>query len=237
VNYAGHLAAGPPPEIKLLCRRNVGGGYSQIDVLGKATGQDQSILLATIDGDIQFPLVDLRQISAELYFKAGHWWLRIWFWWLDKGVAQRLDSSLTPEEKRVVADWASAHEIPDAERVDLIFDKDLRLSHLCTDVHWHELWAPFVRQGPVRVSIAGKRRHEVIIRGGRGWQVVLAAQGRRYLPEPADRVFDPSERVVEQLLDPSRIDLGAGELMHKHTPYFHDVEFDADLASSDVRQG
>lgn len=237
VDYASRQASGPLPRINLLCRRNVGGGYSQIEVFGQADGQSQPAPLATIDGDIQFPLVDLRQISAELYFKAGYWWLRIWFWWLDKGVAERLDPALTPEEKQVAADWAATQEIPDGERVDLVFDKDLRLSHLCSDVHWHELWAPFDRLGPVRVSIAGRKRHEVLIRGGQGWKVVLTSQTRRYLPAPADQVFDPSERVVEQLLDPARRELGAGELVHKHTPYFHDVQFDADLASSDVRHG
>ena len=237
VGYAPSDVAGLPPLIRLLCRRNVGKGYSEIEVYGQKDKTSPETLLAKIDGDIQFPLVDLHQISADLYYMAGHWALRVWFFWLDKDVAQRLDTTrLNDKELDVLKDWAEAQEIPDAERVDLVFDKDLKPRHLCTDLHWHELWAPYEQDGPVRISIAGTKMYQVTIRGGEGLKVVVAAQARRYVPAPS-RKFDPSRRVMERLYDPDRMGLGEGTFAHKHTPYFHDVEFEAELTSSDVRHG
>jgi hypothetical protein len=42
---------------------------------------------------------------------------------------------------------------------------------------------------------------------------------------------------MAQLRDPGGIHLGAGSMEHKHTPYFHDLDFETDLTSSDVRHG
>jgi hypothetical protein len=237
VDYVAPTVTGPLPRLWLSCRRNVGGGYSHVTVVGQADPDQVPLALATVDGDLQFPLVDLRQIGAELSYIAGSWALRLWFFWTDKGVLNRPAlAGIDPAERQAIADWATKQEIPDAERVDLVFNKALQVSHLCTDLHWHELWARYDGGLPVRVSIAGTRMHQVAIRGAEGLKVVVKAQARQYVPRP-DKGFDPSTVVKEQLRDPERIDLGEGSAAHKHTPYFHDVEFDAGLTSSDVRAG
>jgi hypothetical protein len=237
VSYADPMLAKVPPLIRLHCTRNVGDGYSQVEVWGRRGTTGSEVHLADIDGDLQFPVIDLRQIKADLYHLAGHWDLRIWFLWLDKGAAKRIDKTgLGDKEMDMLQSWGQQQEIPDAERVDLILDKDLSLRYLCTDLHWHELWAPYRNDLPVHISIAGKNLKDVVIRGSGGITVIAAAQAQSYLPAPRGD-FDPSLRVMERLRDPDRIERGAGSFEHKHTPYFYNVEFDADLASSDVREG
>jgi hypothetical protein len=237
VIYADPMLVRVPPLIRLHCTRNVGNGYSQVEVWGRRGAASAEVHLADIDGDLQFPVIDLRQIKANLYHMAGHWDLRIWFFWLDKGTAKRIDKTgLGDKEMDVLQSWEQQQEIPDAERVDLVLDKDLNLRYLCTDLHWHELWAPYRNDLPAHISIAGKNLKDVVIRGSGGITVIAAAQAQSYMPA-ARGDFDPSLQVMERLRDPDRSARGAGSFEHKHTPYFHNVEFDADLASSDVREG
>ena len=220
----------------MRCQRDAGKGRSQVEVFGRHTGDPQATLLATIDGDLEFPLVDLRQISADLSYMAGHWNLRVWFWWLDKGVAKKLEGKITPKELESLDDWGVAQEIPDAERVDLVFDHQFKMKFVCTDLHWHELWAPCDADEPIRASIAGTSRYQVYIRGVGGLKVVVGSQARSFVPTP-DEHFDPSRKVMAQLRDPGGIHLGVGSMEHKHTPYFHDLDFETELTSSDVRHG
>lgn len=242
VGYADPAVVGAPPRVRLLCQRDVGKGYSRVDVYAAPANGGAEVHLAYIDGDIQFPLVDLRQISADLYHIAGNWALRVWFFWLDKDVSTHLQQaeinpgSLDSDQQAVLERWANEQEIPDAERVDLVFDSQMQIKFLCTDLHWHELWAPFNGKQPLRVSIAGERMRDVTLRGAQGLYVVAAARAQNYLPKPG-REFDPSQEVIERLRDPSRTEKGPGSTAHKHTPYFHGVEFDAGLTSSDVLKG
>jgi hypothetical protein len=235
--YARPERIGVPPAISLRCQSAPDQGDCQVEVRARKDAASPQVTLATIGGDLQFPTCELGHIDATLYRMAGHWALRLWFFWLDKGVAQVLDTpSRSQREKRILANWADVQEIPDAERVDLVFDGDLNLRFLCTDLHWHELWAPYERSGPLSVSIAGQRRRDVYIRGQEGLRVVVAAKVRRHLPRPAGE-FDPSLAVMDALRDPDRVAKAAGTMMHKHTPYFHDAPFEADLTSNDVREG
>ena len=238
VTYAPVDAAGPPPKIILNCLRNVGNGFSVVHVNVQNEGDVQPRMLARVDGDIQFPLVDGRQISADLYYMAGHWALRLWFFWLDKGVARRPQTQgKTVEERRIIERWSLEQEIPDAERVDLVFDKDFNLVYLCTDLHWHEMWAPYENQGQVlQVSIAATKKLEVIIRGAAGVKIIAQSEAQKRLPDP-DRQVIPSDIVLQRLRNPHQAPQEEGSITHKHTPYFQEVEFDAELTSSDVLRG
>lgn len=238
VEYAKTTVAGPPPHIKLDCLRNVGEGFSVVHILAQNEGDDEWVTLAKVDGDIQFPLVDGRQITADLYSMAGHWALRLWFFWLDKGVARRPETQgKTAEEKQILERWHIDQEIPDAERVDLVFDNSFNLLYLCTDLHWHEMWAPYENFGePVQVSIAATKKLEVIIRGAEGVKIIAQSEAQKRLPDP-DRTIIPSDIILERLRNPHQAPQAEGDITHKHTPYFHNVEFDAGLTSSDVLKG
>jgi hypothetical protein len=238
VSYASVDAAGAPPKITLNCLRNVGDGFSIVHVMAQNEGAQQSKMLARIDGDIQFPVVDGRQITADLYFMAGHWALRVWFFWLDKGVPRRPQTrGRTIEEQRTIERWSLEQEIPDAERLDLVFNRDLNLVYLCTDLHWHEMWAPYEKQGEVlQASIAATKKLEVIIRGSASVKIIAQSEVQKRLPDP-DRQVIPSDIVLARLRNPHQPPLEEGSIAHKHTPYFHGVEFDAELTSSDVLKG
>jgi len=238
VTYAPADVAGPPPKITLNCLRNVGDGFSIIHVLTENEGDSRPRRLAQVDGDIQFPLVDGRQITADLYFMAGHWALRLWFFWLDKGVARRPETKgKTVKEQRIIERWSLEQEIPDAERLDLVFDKDFNLVYLCTDLHWHEMWAPYENQGDVlQASISATNKIEVLIRGAAGVKIIAQSEAEKRLPDP-DRTVIPSDIVLERLRDPGHAPQEEGDITHKHTPFFHKVEFDAELTSSDVLKG
>jgi hypothetical protein len=177
-------------------------------------------------------------LTADLYYMAGHWALRLWFFWLDKGVARRPQTQgKTVEERRIIERWSLEQEIPDAERVDLVFDKDFNLVYLCTDLHWHEMWAPYENQGQVlQVSIAAAKKLEVIIRGAAGVKIIAQSEAQKRLPDP-DRQVIPSDIVLQRLRNPHQAPQEEGSITHKHTPYFHEVEFDAELTSSDVLKG
>lgn len=233
VEYVG----GAPPQVRLLCRRNVGGGSSQVDVWVAPNANEPEIHLARIDGDIQFPLVDLEQIHAELYYMANHWALRIWFFWLDKGVADKINwDGLDDNERKVLIAWRQGQEIPDAERVDLVFDSEFNLRFLCSDLHWRELWAPYSGSLPLRVSIGAEKTPDVLIRGGQGVFAVAAARVKDYIPRP-EKGFDPSREVMQRLSAQEGVEKGPGLLRHKHTPFFHGAEFDISLISNDVLKG
>jgi hypothetical protein len=238
VDYLAADAAVAPPHIKASCVRNIGDGFSTVDILAQNPGDGEWVTLARVDGDIQFPLVDGRQITADLFYMAGHWALRLWFFWLDKGVAKRPETQgRTAAEKLLLERWGLEQEIPDAERVDLVFDQSLNLQYLCTDLHWHEMWAPYEDQGEVlQVSIAATKKLEVIIRGAEGVKIIAQSETQKRLPDP-DRTIIPSDIVMERLRRPFPQPLDEGTITHKHTPYFHNVTFDAELTSSDVLKG
>ncbi|MBN2146747.1 MAG: hypothetical protein JW726_05130 [Anaerolineales bacterium] len=235
IEYRSGGGAGAPPDIRLHCHRNIGDGTSRVEVF-VARGGGTETLLATIDGDIQFPLVDLHQIRADLYQMAGNWALRIWFLWLDKGVESKVHQiNLGNAEKAILRRWPTDQEIPDAERVDLVFDSQFQLKYLCTDLHWHELWASFDGTLPLQIFIGGESMREVLIRGKQGAISVAAARALNYVPRPV-RDFDPSTEIIKRLNDPQRGEKDAGTMTHKHTPFFEKVAFSAELTSSDVRE-
>ncbi len=226
------------PRVRLVCHRNIGEGYSRVEIFAALPGKKTEKLLAFIDGDIQFPLVDLEQISADLYFMSGHWVLRVWFFWLDKTLMGKVDTAgLGDAEVRVLNRWRAEQEIPDAERVDIVFDQNLNTRFMCTDLHWQELWGPFTKKAPLHVSVAAEEALNVYIRGAQGLAAVKAALLKKYVPQ-ADKTFDPSEEVKNQLYQQEEgAEKGVGDLKHKHTPFFRNAGFDLDLISNDVRKG
>jgi hypothetical protein len=96
--------------------------------------------LMEIGGNLGTHLFDERLFLPEvfLFFAQQHVVLRLWFLWVDK--------SRHP-----------FHEVPDAERFDLLIDANERdLCFVGTDLHWQEKWHQRLRC-PVRVSVGMTR--------------------------------------------------------------------------------
>ena len=160
-----------PPQVRLHHRRQIDGSNGDLTVYASRPGSDEEVLLARLGGSIGYPLYDMRQVVPELYrFGPQTWALRVWFFWLDMQISrgdlgrywQRQDDELEQAWRGIASkaeggiserSWHELHEIPDAERVDLIFDDDLRPLYAGTDLHWRELWGqyePKQMKDPVR---------------------------------------------------------------------------------------
>jgi hypothetical protein len=74
-------------------------------------------------------------LAFELFnFDYWHYALRIWFFWLDNKIGR-------------------LHEVPDAERFDLLIRKvDGVVTLACTDLHWREVWGQ-IKDPPMQATI------------------------------------------------------------------------------------
>jgi hypothetical protein len=85
-----------------------------------------------------------RHMLAELFhFLEGRYYVvRLWFQWLDKRIGP-------------------AREVPDAERVDVLFDlKTRRVLFLGTDFHYREIWTPLASEAESpRIELSVHRRN------------------------------------------------------------------------------
>lgn len=100
-------------------------------------------LLVEWDGTVVGQITDHTKPSVlqpetmrfELFdFDAYHLALRIWFFWLDTRIG-------------------GGHEVPDAERFDLLLRKqDGYVTLACTDMHWRETWGQ-IDGAPMRATL------------------------------------------------------------------------------------
>lgn len=77
-------------------------------------------------------------------FDDNHIVLRIWFYWLNKKIGGQ--------------NFIGRHEVPDAERFDIILRKEGGAAvFVCTDLHWSEMWGE-VPDLPLEVSLGLSRQ-------------------------------------------------------------------------------
>jgi hypothetical protein len=169
-----------------------------------------------------------RAFEAELYHFTGPYYvLRLWFSWLWKAG---------------LATWG--HEIPDAERFDLVIDAIAgRALYAATDTHWREAWAPAPDSGaPVEAQI-GLFSSSVLANKSRlqrkkrdqylDWMLAFHAA-----PETRPRPHIPAD-IVRRALEEgiAATDLGPG--LEAHVPYFTNCPRPEgeNFVSSDPRQG
>lgn len=245
-----------PPQIRLHHRRQTNGSNGDLTVYASQPGSDEEVLLAQLSGSIGYPLYDMRQVIPELYrFGPRTWVLRVWLFWLDMQISlqdlgrywHRQEDELQEAWRGVTSraeggmaerGWHELHEIPDAERVDIVFDDDVRPLYAATDLHWRELWGQYEPQGfgdPVQIQIMNTRAKEL----ARNWQElgkVVEGWGQIILSRFAkDRPpFVPHLEVMAELK-------GEGVLaadpigMESHSPAFFNVRMQRHLTSTDVR--
>jgi hypothetical protein len=95
--------------------------------------------------DVQFELFQFITPGRE-YFA-----LRAWFFWLDKNV------------KVLSVGGLGRHEVPDAERFDLLLrKKDGVVTLACTDLHWREMWGQVI-EAPLQATIGLNFKQKVLL--------------------------------------------------------------------------
>jgi hypothetical protein len=242
--------------VRLHHRRRVGGGSGDLTVWASRPESDGEVLLARIGGSIDYPLYDMRQVLPELYrFGPQTWALRVWFFWLDMQISrgdlgrywERQEDELeqawrgiTSKVEGGIAEraWHELHEIPDAERVDLIFDDELRPLYAGTDLHWRELWGqyePKRPQDPVQIQIMNTQAKELaknvreLERVLHGWGQVILSRFANHKPPHMPHREIRAELMGEGTLAADPIG------MESHSPAFFNVRVQRHLTSTDVR--
>jgi hypothetical protein len=245
-----------PPHVRLYYRRLTDGNDGDLTVYASDAGNDLEIPLAVIRGSLGYPLYDMRQVMPELYRFGPHTWaLRIWFFWLDGEISvqdlgrywQRADDELeqawrgiTSRDRGGVAEcnWHELHEIPDAERVDIVFDDTLRPFYAATDLHWRELWGqyePHKAGDPVHIQIMDTRAKALaknwqeLSRVVQGWGNIILAHFAGNKPP-----YKPHLEVMAELRGEGT--LAADPIgMESHSPAFLNIRIQRHLTSTDVR--
>jgi hypothetical protein len=89
-----------------------------------------------------------RALALELFhFDKNYVALRPWFFWLDKDIGFKF--------------FFGRHEVPDAERFDMLINKnDGRVVLACTDLHWRESWGQVV-DPPLEATIGLTQKHKM----------------------------------------------------------------------------
>jgi hypothetical protein len=245
-----------PPSVRLYYQRLVDGVNGALQVHASRPGDAQDVLLAEIRGSIAYPLYDMRQVLPELFrFGPQTWVLRVWFFWLDLEVSRqdlarywaRTEDELEQAWRGITGKeqggtssqaWRQMHEIPDAERVDIVFTDELQPLYAATDLHWRELWGQYAPQSPgepIQVQIMNTRAKDIVKNWRelaevvRGWgQIILNRFANQQPP------YMPHREVMAELR-------GEGVLaadpigMESHSPAFMNVRIQRHLTSTDVR--
>jgi hypothetical protein len=245
-----------PPQLYLRYRRLVDEQNGGLTVYASRAGADEQVPLAEINGSIGYPLYDMRQVVPELYrFGPRTWVLRLWFFWLDMEISrqdlrrywqrdpdelERAWRGITSKARGGLAEcsWHELHEIPDAERVDIVFDDDLQPLYAATDLHWREMWGQFEPKSPgdpVQVQVMNTRAQKL----ARNWQElgkVVQGWGQIILNRFAknEPPYVPSLEVMAELRGEGL--LAADPIgMESHTPALFNVKIQRHLTSTDVR--
>ncbi len=245
-----------PPRVRLYYRRLVDGMNGDLTVYVSRPGADEEILLAEIRGSIGYPLYDMRQVVPELYrFGPRTWALRIWFFWLNSAISlrdlgqywQREDDELEQAWRGIMSkdegglaerSWGQLHEIPDAERVDIVFDDDLQPLYAGTDLHWRELWGHYEPQSPhdpLRVQVlhtqakALAKNWRELWKVAEGWSNVILSRFAGNEPP-----YKPHLEVMAELKGEGT--LAADPIgMESHSLGFFNIRIQRHLTSTDVR--
>lgn len=174
-------------------------------------------------------ILDDNALYFDLFhFDEWHVALRLWFFWLDKNIGGGF--------------FFGRHEVPDAERFDLLIRKrDGQVTLACTDLHWREMWGQ-VHKGEAMQATLGLNRetkqkllNEEVGKLLNAWQ---QEKGQDYT-EP----YNPIEYISRLAagLGPTRVVRGKGT--EAHIPTIHNMTQISEpnrpsrMTSSDVRLG
>jgi hypothetical protein len=262
------------PLVQLHFQRQVEDSRGAIAIYVTPVSGENKVLLAEIQGQLEYPLYDMRQVSAELYyFGSKTWALRVWFFWLDLKLSREdlgRYGNLSPKELEVALSGVNgealrprreAHEIPDAERIDIVFDEHARPLYAATDLHYREMWGEFGSQPKIAkilntVFAAAQPRGLKSSDGGHIEAMILNT-AIPDLPSPCDaksgleellviakamhnnmdRPFKPHEEVLRNLNKQTLLLSRPFVQTQSHCPAFQNVIMQSRLTSTDVREG
>lgn len=243
------------PAIRLAFERLVDRKKSRIQIFATLPNGAEKHL-ATMRGNISYPLYDMCQMVPELYrFGPQTWVLRIWLFWLDLnpyGENRKQPNGLNIEEFKEASrgikarerggaaqrEWGELHEIPDAERVDILFDDGLNVLYAATDLHWRELWGQFAPKNardPLLARITNTYGKALL--HPEEWSVFKG--WRAFLPNPLKKnePYRPVLEVRSELKGEGTLAPGRVGLTETHTPAFLNILMEARFTSTDVRNG
>jgi len=248
----------PPPPVRLRHDRRVDDANGALTVYASRPGDGNEKQIAVIRGSIGYPLYDMRQVLPELYrFGPQTWALRVWFFWLDLDIS-RGDLGRywgrNPEELEqawrgitekaagglVERNWYKEHEIPDAERVDIVFNASLQPLYAAIDLHWRETWGEYEPEhygDPVQVQIMNTklkklaRNWQETQEVAEGWAAIIRSRFAGNQPP-----YKPHEEVMKELRGEGVL---AGDPigMQSHTPALFNIKLQRHLTSTDVTEG
>jgi hypothetical protein len=247
-----------PPHVRLHHRRLVEGSNGDLRVYASQPGNHEEVLVAQISGSIGYPLYDMRQVVPELYRLGPQTWvLRVWFFWLDGEISRQDLARYWPREEDELErawrgirsrsegglaerNWQELHEIPDAERVDIVFNDSLQPLYAATDLHWRELWGPYEPRkhgDAVRVQVMNTQAKELakdwqtLSKVVQGWGTIILSRFAKNNPP-----YSPHLEVMAELRGEGK--LAADPIgMESHSPAFSNVRIQRHLTSTDVREG
>lgn len=173
-------------------------------------------------------------ISMEVFdFDEWHLALRIWFFWLDKKIGL-------------------GHEIPDAERFDLLVRRrDGRVTLACTDLHWRETWGEVMYEeetpGPFRATLGltntAKIRliEEKVAEGLQSLKNLLSVL-KREKETDHQRIYNPVDNFIPRKAESLGKDMRTRAPGPKaHLPTLENIlrrdDLPPQMVSSDVRLG
>jgi len=156
--------------------------------------------------------------------------LRVWFFWTDKYHGGEF--------------FFGRHEVPDAERFDLIIRrKDGRVLLAGTDLHWREVWARVLPGRILRATLGMPRETAIQLakdKWSEAWNAIWAKPSSKSIngeeTEPLNNPVDPYIRRLAEREATVTVKAGGTEA---HIPTLHNVEQRRPpvMTSSDVRRG
>jgi hypothetical protein len=157
-------------------------------------------------------------------FDEWHVALRIWFFWLDANIGDGF--------------FIGRHEVPDAERFDLLIrKKDGVVTLACTDLHWREVWGQVVG-GPLQATLGMSRETKLKLaqeKLNELWSVWEEGEEQHY-----DGIYNPTEDYIPRMARRfGQMIVVKKKGTEAHLPMLHNVtQTDPSRwTSSDVRLG
>jgi hypothetical protein len=176
-----------------------------------------------LDGEIS------RQDLAQYWPRERDELERAW-----RGIRSRSEGGLAERS------WQELHEIPDAERVDIVFNNTLQPLYAATDLHWRELWGPYEPQNhgdAVRIQVMNTQAKELakdwqaLSKVVQGWGTIILSRFAKSNPP-----YSPHLEVMAEWRGEGK--LAADPIgMESHSPAFSNVRIQRHLTSTDVREG
>lgn len=181
-------------------------------------------VVARIEDHTNPTILDTHYVRPELYhFDEYYYAVRIWFFWLDVNIGHGF--------------FIGRHEVPDAERFDLLIRKqDGKVGLACTDLHWRESWGVAL-ETPIVATIGLTREAKVRLARDQISSLWTKIWGKA-TPEE-ERMYNPIEFVRRRAKREARYDnfVVRGKGTEAHLPMLENVEAEERMTSSDVRRG